>query len=197
MNDTATDLKEFECPVAGFCRRHGINKTEKWHSLCRQADYRRQWDAGKGPGQVEAKPREMDRAARLFFSRMANRITSGRSGECIHRGGFLRVDKCDMCGGEKGQPVEVFRCAIHGECTLNKKIRKIRGCAACEDFKPHAAVNRGPFHYDGSIPEFVTTSQYMRDVQILASMLPPDTSRVIGVSRSGLCAATMIAMLLH
>ena len=61
-------------------------------------------------------------------------------------------------------------------------------------------ANRGkhPFAYrDLGTPEFITTSQLMDDAKALASMLPADTSRIVGVSRSGLCAATMVAMLLH
>lgn len=56
---------------------------------------------------------------------------------------------------------------------------------------------RHPFHWAGKTPEFVTTAQLMADVKRLVSMLPPDTNRIVGVARSGLCAATMAAMLMH
>lgn len=46
-------------------------------------------------------------------------------------------------------------------------------------------------------PPFISTSKYMEDVKLLSRMLPEDTCRIIGVSRSGLCAASMVAMLLH
>jgi len=66
---------------------------------------------------------------------------------------------------------------------------------------PKAVVSKvrkkNPFFYDGSKPRFLKTVDLMRDAQILASKLPPSTSRIVGVARSGLCAATMVAMLLH
>ena len=41
-----------ECPLAGFCERHQINKGEKWHRLCQSSEsYRAEWDrraAGNG-----------------------------------------------------------------------------------------------------------------------------------------------------
>jgi adenine/guanine phosphoribosyltransferase-like PRPP-binding protein len=47
------------------------------------------------------------------------------------------------------------------------------------------------------LPRFITTQQYMLDVRRLSAMVPKDVSRIVGVSRSGLCAATMISMLHH
>jgi len=57
---------------------------------------------------------------------------------------------------------------------------------------------KGPFAYrQGGTPEFVTMSRLMEDCKRLASLLPPDTSRIIGVARSGLTAANMVAMIMH
>jgi len=40
------------CPLAGYCDRHGIDKSEHWHQLCQTRDnYRAAWDEGRGPGQ--------------------------------------------------------------------------------------------------------------------------------------------------
>lgn len=34
-----------DCPVAGFCPRHGIQKGERWHELCQTNEkYREAWD---------------------------------------------------------------------------------------------------------------------------------------------------------
>lgn len=50
--------KECSCPLAGYCERHSIKKTEHWHHLCQSNDsYREVWDNGTGPGQ----PREISR----------------------------------------------------------------------------------------------------------------------------------------
>lgn len=41
-----------ECPLSGWCNRHAMFKHEAWHGLCQKnADYRRAWDNGDGPGQ--------------------------------------------------------------------------------------------------------------------------------------------------
>ena len=46
------DVKPCECPLAGWCERHAIEKHEAWHRLCQtNHGYRRAWDEGKGPGQ--------------------------------------------------------------------------------------------------------------------------------------------------
>ena len=40
------------CPLAGYCDRHGIDKSEHWHHLCQtKPNYRAAWDEGYGPGQ--------------------------------------------------------------------------------------------------------------------------------------------------
>ncbi len=57
---------------------------------------------------------------------------------------------------------------------------------------------RGPFAWHhGPTPEFVTTARLMEDAKRLASKLPANTSLVIGVARSGLSVASLVAMLLH
>lgn len=54
-----------------------------------------------------------------------------------------------------------------------------------------------PFAYTGGLPQFITTSRLMEDTKLLASKIPADVQGIIGVARSGLCVATMVAMLLH
>lgn len=40
------------CPVAGFCERHKVEKSEALHSLCQTRDnYFQAWEAGRGPRQ--------------------------------------------------------------------------------------------------------------------------------------------------
>jgi hypothetical protein len=42
-----------ECPLAGFCNRHGIQKTEHFHKLCQNHNgYFNMWEKCKGPGQA-------------------------------------------------------------------------------------------------------------------------------------------------
>lgn len=59
---------------------------------------------------------------------------------CVHRGKRVRNVTCDMCDRMKGQSFVVFSCVLHGECTPHKVAREVRGCVACEDWKPPEAV---------------------------------------------------------
>lgn len=45
-------IEPCKCPLAGYCKRHKMEKGEAWHKLCQRHDgYRAMWDAGNGPGQ--------------------------------------------------------------------------------------------------------------------------------------------------
>lgn len=46
-----------ECTLAGFCNRHGVNKTARMIELCRSdPSYWRAWEESRGPGQVSDAP---------------------------------------------------------------------------------------------------------------------------------------------
>lgn len=39
-----------QCPIAGYCERHGINKSRRLHELCQMGGkYWLAWELGKGP----------------------------------------------------------------------------------------------------------------------------------------------------
>jgi len=41
-----------ECPLSGYCNKHGINKSAHLHKLCQNNDrYFKMWEECKGPGQ--------------------------------------------------------------------------------------------------------------------------------------------------
>jgi hypothetical protein len=41
-----------ECPLAGYCERHGMNKHVHNHTLCQNHEgYFNMWEEGRGPGQ--------------------------------------------------------------------------------------------------------------------------------------------------
>jgi hypothetical protein len=58
---------------------------------------------------------------------------------CPHRGNVTRDALCDVCGGvlAKGQPFDVFACAKHGECSLQRMRRDVRPCITCQDLPWH------------------------------------------------------------
>lgn len=63
---------------------------------------------------------------------------------------------------------------------------------------PMERRGRNPFSYVNlGTPEFVTLERLQTDIRILASKIPPETSRIIGVARSGVGVAATVAMLLH
>jgi orotate phosphoribosyltransferase len=75
----------------------------------------------------------------------------------------------------------------------------IKPCGGCKS-RQATLNNVFPFSWNKTanpVPEFVTTATLMHDVKRLASMLPADTVKIVGVARSGLCAATMVAMIRH
>lgn len=54
--------------------------------------------------------------------------------DCVHKTGEERERLCDLCG-DRSKVTTVYGCDIHGECTTNKVIRRVRSCATCEDFR--------------------------------------------------------------
>jgi len=126
---------------------------------------------------------------------------------CQHRGEKIRDDESNLCGS-RGEQISIFRCNLHDtECSMARycQHQTVRQCNRCEDRQPTEMPppfpqQRGPnpFTYTpGQIPEFVTMERLQQDVRTLSSMIPPETSMIVGVSRSGVTIASMIAMLLH
>jgi hypothetical protein len=51
--DAAEKSTDCECPVAGWCNRHNMTKTEHLHRLCRtDGGYFGLWEKGVGPAQI-------------------------------------------------------------------------------------------------------------------------------------------------
>jgi len=166
-----------ECEVAGWCARHKVVKTAREFQLCKglqctgaqSAKYWHAWERGLLANQAGVAPV----AVPVDFA----------------QGTLVGMPPVNQGLGD----------------WMSQKITKWTGITPCGGCKERAAaLNRlvpfrrgNPFYYDGDLPEFITAARFMSDTQTLAAMLPPDTSRIIGVARSGLCAATMVAMLLH
>ncbi len=55
---------------------------------------------------------------------------------CSRRGEQLRMAECDMCCGERGQLFPVLACAVDGECSVLKRRRRLKSCAACQERLP-------------------------------------------------------------
>ena len=50
---------------------------------------------------------------------------------CRHVGEQLRTQECPTCSGRVR--VKVFTCAVHGECTVAKRIDNVALCDGCID----------------------------------------------------------------
>lgn len=94
------------------------------------------------------------------------------------------------CRGCKGRQKWLNTAVPFDKKTWTRRVNKL------VPFKRSRSLH--PFAYDAKrLPEFVTTAKLMEDAKALASMLPEDTSLIVGVARSGLTVANMVAMLLH
>ena len=49
---------------------------------------------------------------------------------CIHRGDKTGERPCSTCSGK---PIVFFSCALHEQCTLQKRVNQIKVCAKCAD----------------------------------------------------------------
>lgn len=46
-------MTQCECPIAGYCARHKVKKTNGWHKLCQtRENYFLAWEQGRGIGQT-------------------------------------------------------------------------------------------------------------------------------------------------
>lgn len=126
---------------------------------------------------------------------------------CIHEGAVVRP--CKTCGG--GESHHVRACGIHGECTRYPTAdRAIAVCRSCQDYATAEASSGGNAACAG-IPHtprvalgrldqkytWVSTAQLVSDSVTLAGLVPEDAAGIVGVPRSGLLAATVIATHLH
>jgi hypothetical protein len=106
---------------------------------------------------------------------------------CIHEGRI--ISPC--AHGDEGRHVRV--CKIHGAC-MRKPGRPAGAklCQGCADYSTEglARPHRWEFHW-------VSTADLVRDSIHLAGLLPLDCSGIVGVPRSGMIPASVIATHLH
>ena len=116
---------------------------------------------------------------------------SSVSGQCAHLGertGETRA--CPTCAGVV--QLKLFECVKHGVCTPDKPVEGVACCAKCPDNTRRQIA--APFPHKFS---WVPTAQLIRDSIVLAGILPHDCSGIVGVPRSGMIPASVIAAHLH
>lgn len=62
----------------------------------------------------------------------------GDTGHCRHLGDSTRQQECDSCAGKTR--IKIFACAIHGECTLGKKLEGLACCSGCGEWRAQGGV---------------------------------------------------------
>lgn len=123
---------------------------------------------------------------------------------CEKRGRQLRTENCQTCKGKVA--IKVFECDAYGECVLGTKPFKGRpNChGGCAGFKSGQVSGASPEHIRlpvlaKRIPEwtFITNVMHSHHATELIQYVPSDCKGIVGVSRSGLLAATIIATTLN
>lgn len=128
-----------ECPLAGWCERHGMEKRRRQHQLC-QANLRywNQWERGEG-GAVTRRTHGNSQNVTVQERRQASeRRSRSRRYECVHRSEEkIRDVLCQECSRRMSRK-PVFGCELHGECVrqpyrLAEDEEPVRDCKHCPD----------------------------------------------------------------
>ena len=97
-----------------------------------------------------------------------------------------RLAECDVCPYNQGGQCTMCGCSVSGTGILNKLAWADQ---ACPIGRWDVCATSGP--------RLIETKQLITDTYKLAAQLPPDITQVVGVSRSGLLPASLLAMHLH
>lgn len=142
-----------ECPAADYCERYGREMSEHHHSICRGTatkasgepmtaeeceTYRRNWAMLAAAGGQPRPPKRLG----------ADDLP------CEHRGEKTGTETCQLCG-QKGKQVSVYRCALHGSCTISKYMSgksPHAACLYCKDRKEGPSVIAQPNRQPAIIP---------------------------------------------
>ena len=124
-----------ECPLAGYCNRHGVTKHLHHHKLCQNHQgYFDMWEEGRGPGQKrKAKKPEKQKESQPKCKFCKN---SGCTGECRNNNqlpsttqmakNLAKATKDHVRGGLKTVSEEEIK-------------QRLDICGDCEHYIPHSA----------------------------------------------------------
>lgn len=115
---------------------------------------------------------------------------------CENEGAVL--EKCYSCAGESRS---VRECDVHGKCTYEFVSDKVMNCRKCRNenlgYKPDETTPEPTNPVEFKQFEWVSTAQLIKDSIRLAGLLPQNCVGVVGLPRSGLIPASVIASHLH
>ena len=117
------------CTGPGFCERHNVQKNELLFQKCAtDMAYFSQGERGAMPQQKKAgvRPKSIPKTPAL-------KAITPEELPCPNRGELIdKKRKCDLCS-LKGQDFQVYKCSVHGECSIQRKHSKVKSCVACDD----------------------------------------------------------------
>lgn len=64
--------------------------------------------------------------------------TAQRILECEYRGALSRHVECQGC--RQRVLLAVYRCELHGECTIGREVEDAACCRNCDDFRPETST---------------------------------------------------------
>lgn len=137
---------ECECPLAGYCDRHGMKKNEAQHTLCQTSlRHFQMWDMGNGGATVTADP-DLTRVAPRTSSQVNAKAHTARAYQradklpCVYRSSEpIETVRCKSC--PKHYVVEpVYACELHGKCVVLTAHNKTKDFAVCKDCKDRQTV---------------------------------------------------------
>jgi hypothetical protein len=109
-------VTDCQCTEPGWCERHHCEKSRYLFELCRRRqDFFRRWEKNQGPGQRERRTRTLE-----------------PQDACRHLEQLIAEKLCSGCRGQVR--VKIFRCQIHGECSLGRQLDDTACCAVCQDY---------------------------------------------------------------
>jgi hypothetical protein len=123
QSDVGGRMTGCDCPLAGYCERHRVDKTLHLHRLCQTNQrYYAAWEEGRGIGQ------RMPKAEREFRTKRREPVPV--KFPCLYRGEVVQKLGCGCAGDSL-----VYSCSLYGECMIRKLkpgIGPDQTCNLCE-----------------------------------------------------------------
>lgn len=122
---------------------------------------------------------------------------------CAHEGRV--IEHCQTCSGSKGEGRHVRFC-LHPSpsdedrdtCTRAYVSDKVQACVNCPDYTPGVEDAYERRVAEARVPlQWVSTARMTQDAIRLASILPASVKAIVGIPRSGMIPASIIAVHLH
>jgi hypothetical protein len=112
-----------QCNGPGWCERHQCHKNLQQYRACRRIPgLFALWEQARGPGRSGTQ-----------------RWPKAVAPVCLHRGETVRTAACPTCRGQV--EIKVFKCELHSQCTVGKRIADTACCSRCPDYAETRSPN--------------------------------------------------------